>query len=162
MHLEWFAERSNTIFSPSTKERVTIPGKQTYANMLRMRQTSYRIEYESSLIVLYLVLILWKLSQAPANTIFCVYRWYHLNFSEQLPLVEQYHAVNISSSWLDPERVIGQQLVSHDLFLILWNLLRRDKSTSSNELNSPNYSILFSMVFELFLCGLDGYIYNQC
>ena len=82
-----------------------------------------------------------------------------LNFLEQLPLVEQYHAVNISSTWLDPERVIGQQLVSHDLFRILWNLLRRDKPTGSNELKSPNYSILFSMVFKLFLCGLDRYIY---
>ena len=30
---------------------------------------------------------------------------------------------------------------------------------SSNELNSPNYSVLFSMVFELFLCGFDGYTY---
>ena len=48
----------------------------------------------------------------PANVIFCVYIWFHLNFLEQLPLVEQYHAVNISSTWLDPERVIGKQLVS--------------------------------------------------
>ena len=31
----------------------------------------------------------------------------------------------------------GQQLVSHDLFLILWRLLWYDKSTSSTELNSP-------------------------
>ena len=61
-------------------------------------------------------------------------------------------------TWLDPERVIGKQLVSHDLFLILWRLLRYNESFSSNELNSesPNYSILFSMVFELFLCELDG------
>ena len=28
----------------------------------------------------------------------------------------------------------------------------------SNELNSPNYPILFSMVFEPFLSELDGYI----
>ena len=60
---------------------------------------------------------------------------------------------------IDPERVIGQQLVSYDLFLILWCLLWYEKSTRSNELNSPNYWILFSMVFELFLCGFDGYIY---
>ena len=108
--------------------------------------------------VIQTVRFLWKLSQAPANVIFCVYKWFHLNFLEQLPLVEQYH-VNISSTWLDPERVIGQQLVSLNLFLILWRLLRYNKSISSNELNSPNYSILFSMVFELFLCELDGYIY---
>ena len=107
----------------------------------------------------YFVRILWQLAQAPVNAIFCVYRWFHLNFLEQLPSVEQYHAVNYSSTWLDLERVIGQQFVSHDLFLILWSLLRYGKSLSNNELNSPNNSILFSMVFELFLCGLDGYIF---
>ena len=64
-------------------------------------------------------------------------------FLEHLPLVEQYHTVNISSPWLDPERVIGQQVPFFDLFLILWCLLRYDKSTSNTELNSPNYSILF-------------------
>ena len=49
-------------------------------------------------VYIYLVRIPWKLSQAPANVIFCVYRWFHLNFFEQLPLVEQYHAINISST----------------------------------------------------------------
>ena len=44
--------------------------------------------------------------------------------------------------------------ISHTMMFILGY----DTSTSSNEFNSPNYSILFSMVFELFLCGLDGYI----
>ena len=111
-------------------------------------------------LTLFLVRIHWKLSKAHANVIFFDYRWFHLNFLEQLPLVEQYHSVNYSATWLCPERVIGQQLVSHDLFLILWRLLRYDKSTSSNELNSPNYLILFSMVFELFLCGFDGYSYT--
>ena len=62
-----------------------------------------------------LFLIHWKLFQAGANVIFCAYRWFYLNFLEQLPLVEQYHAVSISSTWLDPEREIGQQLVYHDL-----------------------------------------------
>ena len=81
--------------------------------------------------VLYLVWIHWKLTQAPANIIFYVYRWFHLNFLEQLPLVEQYNVVNISSTWLDLKQVIGKQRDSHDLFLILWRLLRYDKSTSS-------------------------------
>ena len=39
--------------------------------------------------LMYLIWIHWKLSQAPANVIFCVYRWFHLNFLELLPLVEQ-------------------------------------------------------------------------
>ena len=52
----------------------------------------------------------WKHSWAPANVNFCVYRCFHLNFLEQLPFVEQYHAVNISSTWLDPECVIGHGL----------------------------------------------------
>ena len=111
------------------------------------------------------VRILWKLSQAPANVIFCVYRWFHLNFLEQLPLVEQYYAVNISSTWLDPERVIGQQLVFHDLFLYYEvNLLRYDKSASSTELNSPNYSILFFPWYLSYFCAdsMDTYTYNQC
>ena len=45
-----------------------------------------------------LVQIHWKLSQAPTKVIFCVYRLFHLNFLQQLPLVEQYHKVNISST----------------------------------------------------------------
>ena len=44
------------------------------------------------------------------QTLFSVF----LNFLEKLLLVEQYHAVNISSTRLDPDCVIGQQLVSHD------------------------------------------------
>ena len=47
---------------------------------------------------LYLVQIHWKLSQASANVIFYVYGWFHLIFVEQLPLVEQYHAVSYSST----------------------------------------------------------------
>ena len=38
-------------------------------------------------------------------------------------------------------------------------------ATSSNELNSPNYSILFSMAFELFFVWtrcIHNYTYNQC
>ena len=34
----------------------------------------------------------------PCKRIFCVYRWFHLSFLEQLLLVEQYHAVSISST----------------------------------------------------------------
>ena len=56
----------------------------------------------------------------------------------------------------------GQQLVSHDLFLILWRLLRYDKSTSSTELNY--YSILFFRWHLSYLCAdsMDTYTYNQC
>ena len=32
-----------------------------------------------------------------------------MNFLKQLPEVEQYHTVNISSTWLDPKGVIGEQ-----------------------------------------------------
>ena len=94
--------------------------------------------------------------------IFLCLQMFHLNFLEQLPLVEQYHAVNISSTRLDPERMIGQQLVSHDLFLILWRLLRYNKSTSSTELNSPNYSILFFPWYLSYFCADLMDTYNQC
>ena len=41
---------------------------------------------------------LMPLSKAAANVIFCVYRIFFLNFFEQLPFVEQYHVVSISST----------------------------------------------------------------
>ena len=61
-----------------------------------------------------------------------------------------------------PGRVIGQRLVFPSTYFSYYDVYYDTTSQQvvfTYEFNSPNYSILFSMAFKLFLCELDGYIY---
>ena len=67
--------------------------------------------------VIQTVRFLWKLSQAPANVnTVCVYKWFHLNFLEQLSISWTVSRKHFVTPWLDPERVIGSSLFPSTYF----------------------------------------------